>query len=350
MITIHDVAKLAGVSIGTVSNVINKSRSVAPSTAQRVLDAIEQLNYIPNTVAKSLKTSQSRIIGILAEDVSAFFTGDIIDGICKFCEEHDYTVNLCNLRVNDKVQHGKSYPYDDLEHSEAFKQSIKTALNHFTTARVEGIIYVGVHPRDVGNILPTLSIPVVYAYSYTKKNDYCVNYDDYQGAHLAVEYMIKQGHSRIALICGAINSVASHKRLMGYHNALMEHDLAYYPEYVCSGNWLYQDGYQRCENLLRLPNPPTAIFAMSDLMAVGAMHAALDHGLSIPDDLSIHGFDNLNMSWLTRPMLSTVHLPLREIGQKAAETMIQVLNDTPPEMTGILIPCSHVERNSIKTV
>ena len=108
LITIHDVAKRAGVSIGTVSNVINQKNKVAPDTTERILDAIKELNYIPNTVAKSLKTSQSRIIGILAEDVNAFSSGAIIDGICQYCEDHDYAVNLCNLRVNEKVDYTQS--------------------------------------------------------------------------------------------------------------------------------------------------------------------------------------------------------------------------------------------------
>lgn len=348
MTTIHDVAKLAGVSIGTVSNVINKNRNVAPDTSERVKDAIQQLNYIPNTVAKSLKTNQSRIIGILAEDISAFSSGDIIDGICKFCEGHDYAVNLCNLRVNDKVEHEKAFLYKELEESESFRQSVKKSLNLLMTSRVEGIIYIGVHPRDVGNILPSLDIPVVYTYAYTQKKDYCINYDDYQGAHLAVEHMINMGHKRIALICGSIDSIASHKRLMGYQNALMENYLTLYPEYVRSGNWHYEDGYQSCEELLQLPDPPTAIFAMSDLMAFGAINAALDHGFTLPDELAIHGFDNLELSPFTRPALSTVSLPLREMGLKAAEVMLQLLNNTPPQKHGMLIPCSHIARGSVK--
>lgn len=347
MTTIHDVAKLAGVSIGTFSNVINQSRKVAPETSERVKDAIRQLNYIPNTVAKSLKTNQSRIIGILAEDISAFSSGDIIDGICKYCEDRDYAVNLCNLRVNDKVEHEKAFLYGDLEQSESFRHSVGKSLNLLMTSRVDGIIYVGVHPRDVGNILPALDIPVVYTYAYTQNKDYCINYDDYQGAYIAVEHMIKMGHKKIALICGSIDSLAAHKRLMGYQNALMENYLTLYPEYVRSGNWHYEDGYQSCQTLLQLPDPPTAIFSMSDLMAYGAINAALDQGLILPDDLSIHGFDNLELSPFTRPALSTVSLPLREMGGKTAEVMLQLLNNTPPEKHGILIPCSHVNRSSV---
>ncbi len=157
--------KMAGVSIGTVSNVLNQSNKVSPKTAQRVMDAVEKLHYIPNTLAKSLKTSQSRVIGILAEDVSAFSSGDIIDGICDFCEKHDYTINLCNLGVNRKVSDCTTSLYEELEQSAAFRKSVQTSLTNLLTARICGLIYIGVHPRDVENVLPKLDIPVVYTYA-----------------------------------------------------------------------------------------------------------------------------------------------------------------------------------------
>ena len=350
MTTIHDVARLAGVSIGTVSNVLNQNKKVAPETSARVINAIHELNYIPNTIAKSLKTSQNRVIGIIAEDIRAFSSGDIIDGLCEFCEKNDYNVNLCNLRVNNRVQHEQAFLYKDLEETEAFQHSVTKAVNLLTASRVSGLIYIGVHPRDVGHILPKLDIPVVYTYAYTQNKDYCVNYDDYQGAHLAVEQLIKKGHTKIALICGSIDSIPAHKRRMGYQNALMEHNLPFRPEYMRSGNWHYMDGYKQCLELLSLPDPPTALFSMSDLMAYGAINAALDRNLSIPDDISIHGFDNLEHSLYTHPALSTVSLPLWEMGRKAADIMLDILHGNPPSEHGILIPCTHVCRDSVQEI
>lgn len=350
MNTIHDVAKLAGVSIATVSNVLNNNNKVSPNTAQRVRQAIQELNYIPNTLAKSLKTSNSRIIGVLAEDVSAFSSGDIIDGICEYCEDHDYMINLCNLRVNRKVQQTSAFLYRELEESSAFQSSVKSNMNTLLTSRICGLIYIGTHPRDVGHILADLSIPVVYTYSYTQKNDYCVNYDDYMGAKLAVEYLIRNGHKRIALICGSVDSVPSHKRMMGYQQALMEHNLPFYPEYIKTGNWHYEDGYYGCLELMSLAPPPTAIFAMSDIMAVGALHALHEKGISVPENISVHGFDNLQLSAYISPGLSTIALPLREMGIQSARLMDEVLSGHPPSERGILIPCSHIERNSVQAI
>lgn len=285
-----------------------------------------------------------------AEDISAFSSGDIIDGLCEHFEKNDYNVNLCNLRVNNKVKHEQDFLYKDLEETEDFQNSISKALNLLTASRVSGLIYIGVHPRDVGHILPRLNIPVVYTYAYTQNNDYCVNYDDYQGARLAVEQLIRKGHKKIALICGSINSIPAHKRLMGYQNALMEHNLPFLPEYTRAGNWHYMDGYQQCLELLALSNPPTALFSMSDLMAYGAFNAALDKGLRIPDDISIHGFDNLEYSAYTHPALSTVSLPLRKMGQKSAEIMLDILQKNPPEEHGLLIPCTLVSRDSVREI
>lgn len=345
MITIHDVAKLAGVSIGTVSNVINQSNKVTPQTTEKVMDAIRSLNYIPNTLAKSLKTNQSKVIGIIAEDVRSFSSGDIIDGICAFFEKYDYAINLCNLRVNAKA--GLSFSYRKLEESEEFKRSVKNAINILLTSRVCALIYIGTHPRNVSHILPKLDIPIVYTYAYTKNSDYCINYDDYQGAQLATEYLINMGHKKIAIICGSIDSVPSHKRMLGYQTALMEHNLSLYPEYVRTGNWHYEDGYNQCLELLKLKNPPTAIFSMSDLMAFGAINAAQDSGLHVPEDLSIHGFDNLEMTAYVRPELTTVTLPLFDLGFASAQTMLNVLNNNAPTDHTILIPCSHVIRNTV---
>lgn len=345
MVTIHDVAKLAGVSIGTVSNVINQNNKVAPQTSERVMDAIKELNYIPNPLAKTLKTNQSKIIGIMAEDVRGFSSPDIIDGICEFFESENYSINLSNLRVNAKA--GWDFSYKELEENKDFKTSVDNSLNMLLASRICGLIYIGTHPRDVGNILPDLDIPIVYTYSYTLHNDYCVNYDDYQGARLATEYLIKMGHEKIAILCGSINSVPSHKRLMGYQGALMEHSLTLYPEYMRTTNWHYEDGYAQCLALLRLKEPPTAIFSMSDLMALGAINAAADNGFRVPEDISIHGFDNLELTGCVKPALTTISIPLHDLGFHSARIMKELLNNGKPEKHTLLIPCSHICRDTV---
>lgn len=348
MTTIHDVAALANVSIATVSNVINQNGKVTPKTEAKVLKAIKQLNYIPNSVAKGLKTSQSNCIGVIAEDICAFATKDIIDGISEYCEMNSLTINLCNLRALSKIDLS-TYLFSVLNQQENFVKSVMDNITFLLTNRVIGLIYIGAHPRDVSSLIPDIGIPIVYTYAYsTNKNSISVNYDDYQGAKLAVDYLIRQNLKRIALICGPIDSVPSHKRMLGYQTSLMENNIPFYPEYVKDGNWHYEDGYNACNELLDLKEPPTAIFAMSDLMAVGAINCAKDRGLRIPQDLSIHGFDNNEWALVTRPPLTTITLPLKEIGLKASESLMSLVKEEHINSNNLLIPCGHVVRNSVK--
>ena len=336
MHTIYDVAKLAGVSTGTVSNVLNNSDKVAEKTAKKVKDAMREMNFIPNISAKTLKSNTSKIIGVLAEDIGIIFTSSIIKGICDYCAENDYTINLCNLGMEDRMQANGILHYDFFEKTDLFKKTLEKNLNTLLASRLCGLLYIGTHPRDVSHILPDLSIPVVYAYAYTTKNDdYCVNYDDYQGASLAMDYLIAKGHTRIALISGPIDSVPTHKRMLAYQRALLEHNIEFHPEYIKTGHWQYEDGYQQCQNILDLHPWPTAIFAMSDQMAVGALKAIQEKGLRIPEDIALHGFDNLIYAPYVSPSLTTIDLPLDQIGR-----------ETEPPNRGILLPCSHVIRES----
>ena len=203
------------------------------------------------------------------------------------------------------------------------------------------------HPRDVGHILPKLNVPIVYTYAYTKNDDYCINYDDFQGAKLAVDHIIKKGHKDIAMISGSIDSVPAHKRMMGFQTSLMEHNLIFNPKYIRPGNWLYEDGYEQTKELMRLDKPPTAIFAMNDLMAYGAINASMDMGLKISEDIAIHGFDNLKLSQYIYPRLSTVDLPLRKMGIRAARTILEIIDERPPEKHSILIDCKHIARQTV---
>ena len=355
MVTIHDVAKRAGVSIATVSNVINNSNKVAKGTAERVKKAIYELNYIPNNIAKGLKMNATRTIGILAEDVSAFSSPDIIDGICEECERSDYQINLANLRVNNKVNQNSGYMYNDLAKDEGFRKSIQAGQNTLLSVRISALIYIGVHPRDVSGLLPQIYIPIVYTYCYAKNPSSSkaqnINYDDFQGAKLAVEYLIQQGHSKIAIIGGVINSYSTHRRMMGYQTALMEHSLPLHPEYITSGNWMYESGYEQMNKLLQLSDPPTAVFVMNDLMSYGAIAACKEHHISVPDDISIHGYDNHESAPFVTPPLTTIALPLHKMGVMAAKSAIDMVEHRNEDKTMDLfvqIPCRHVIRSSVR--
>jgi LacI family transcriptional regulator len=353
MTTIHDVAKRAGVSIATVSNVINGSAKASAKTAERVLLAIGELNYIPNNIAKSLKKNTTKIVGILAEDIVSFNTPHIIDGICQQCESLGYHVNVVNMRVNRKVRNDAEDMYKDLAGSSEFQKSVLENVNTLLSARICGLIYIGVHPRDVSGLLPRLDIPVIYAYCHAKEpaSDKTLNisYDDYQGARLAVHFIIEAGHTKIAIIAGMANSHATHRRMKGYRDALTEHSLPLHPEYILSGDWTHESGYVLADKLTNLPGPPTAAFVMNDIMAFGLIEALKEKGVRIPGDVSIHGFDDLQAAQFFTPALTTIALPLREIGRAAAESLIRMGENhyIKPDEPYMLIPCQHINRASV---
>ncbi len=345
--TINDVAALAGVSVATVSNVINRKGTTAPKTEARVRAAIKQLNYIPNTLAKDLKTSRTSTIGIVVEDIGAFMTGQIIEGISAVCEAQDFALSLYNLRLEHLALLQKYVEYDKLVCLPEFRHSVELSVTSLLASRVSGLIYVGLHPRDVEGILPELPFPVVYAYCFTKSgDDYTVNYDDYQGAKLAVDYLAGLGHQRIALISGPINSIPTHRRMQAYTESLMEHDLVFDPAYVCTGSWGFGMGYEQCGRLLDLPAPPTAIFCMNDPMAFGAMKAAHERGVRVPEDLSLHGFDNDSASGFVIPALTTIDLPLAQMGRASAKILLDLMAGRQADNPRILLPCAHIPRQS----
>lgn len=348
MVTMHDVAKLAGVSVGTVSNVINGSRNVAPETLSRVNEAIKELNYIPNFIAKSLKTNKSHIIGVISENLDNFFTATIVDGINEFCESKDYAINLGNLRT--KVAHASPHLLEEFSRSESFTKKLHTSINSLRFSRISGLIYIGAHARDVSGLLPQLDIPIVYTYAFTKGQEYCVNFDEYQGAVLAVNHLINLGHKKIALICGSCDSDAVKKRTQAFKDSMQSHNIDVNDDYIKEGNWHYDDGYNQCLSLLNMKNPPTAIFAMNDLMAYGVINACLDNGYKIPQDVSIHGFDGLTFSAYTNPPLTTIKLPLADMGRKAAKTIIGIIEGRSPKTDKIILPCSHVVGNTVLNI
>lgn len=201
-----------------------------------------------------------------------------------------------------------------------------------------------------------MQIPIVYVYCYAKtpasNRSISISYDDFHGTKLAMDYLISQGHTKIAIIGGSINTIPAHRRIMGYQSSLMEHSLPLRTEYISTGYWSYHSGYTQFTKLLELPDLPTAVLAMSDLMAYGAIAAAKDNGINVPDDISIHGFDNNNLAEFYSPPLTTVEIPLLEIGRQAADYAIKMSNEDylPQPDQFINLPCKHIERCSVRKI
>lgn len=341
MPTIKEIAKASHVSVATVSNIINHKGSVSDATRERVLQVIRDMNYTPNYVAKNLKTKNTRSIGVIAEDMTVFALPDIIDGITEYCEKEDYQILLVNLRLYKKF--ADTY-YRDNTHLKIVENEIRKLL----AKQVEGIIYVAAHERLIGEFPSDLPIPLVVAYSFTDNPAIpSVVVNDNKGAYDLVKYLILEGHKRIGVIAGKKESFHTQSRLEGYQRALFENRLLYDPGLVVYGNWDRESGYANTDILL--DKDVTAIFCMNDFMAGGAYDCLYEHNLRVGRDIAVAGYDNREMASYEKPGLTTMALPLHDIGYAASEILLKLLKK---EETGsgdgvCYVECSPCIRESV---
>lgn len=339
--TIKSVALKAGVSTATVSYVINNTGSVSEETRKHVLQVMRECNYIPNRIARSLRVNRTNTIGVIAEDVTVFHVPWIINGINEYAEKHGYHILLNNLRMVERIGNR----FDEFPQ---YQKLINEEIDTMASAKVDGIIYLAMHDRKIEGLFENAEFPVVYTYCYTgEEKDLSVTYENQSVACDATNYLIGLGHKRIAVISGPINSMPSHKRMLGFQTALMEAGLEMRQEYIKIGDWHYDFGYEMCLELLGLPEPPTAIFAMNDVMALGALAAANERGVRVPNELSVLGFDDIESSQYSYPKLTTISLPLRDMGYAAAEDIDRVIQGEPIEHNSLVLPCQLVMRGSV---
>lgn len=333
-----DIAAKANVSVATVSYVINGTRNVKPQTRERVMQVIQELNYTPNEIAKSLKIKRTNTIGVIAEDVTVFNVPEIIDGINDYADRHDMHILLTNMRLFKRIGHN----YDDIE---SYRRYAENAAANLLSKQAEGIIYIGTHPRDVTGLIDTNGKPIVYTYCYTQ-HDPSIQYNDEQASYDAMSYLIEMGHHKIAIISGLMDSLPSRHRFNGYYKAVTEHELKFDPQYIKVGDWGLQSGYELTKELLELTERPTAILIMNDVMAAGAMRAAHELGISIPHDLSMIGFDNREFSDYSTPRLTTMELPLHEMGYSAMEKLGCLIKGESPASEQAPL-CKLLKRDSV---
>jgi len=348
-ITIKDIAREAGVSTATVSYVINDSRPVMPEKRQRVLDVISKRNYQPNRVAKSLRTKRTNTIGVLAEDILSFPTAGIINGMSEYIEQTDYNILLNDLRMLESLYN----KYDEVIHQ---KNKINDALSFLVFgAKVDAVIYVGMFNRDISGIVANINKPMIFAYSSSFDEHTCsVNYENEDAAAELTRFLIKNGHKRIAVITGPVDTQPAEARLNGIKQAFKEASLAPDNTLFRNGDWERSSGYTCMKDLLTLEKEklPTAVLAMNDLMAVGAMDAIRDSNLKVPDDISVVGFDNREVSEFVYPKLTTVEIDLKAIGYAAAQMAVQKLSGVGDyaEKQNIIIPSKLVVRDTVSNI
>lgn len=340
MATMRDVAILAGVSTATVSHVVNGSKKISPETTESVLRAISQVNYKPNTLAKSLRMGQTHTIGILVEDIRGLPVSGIVSGISETLAKGGYKTILYDLHLLEKL-------YNQYEQIGTYRQRINEGLNFLQSSDVDGIIYVAMHDRHLDYLFDPMDTPLVFAYSHGTETDTYVTYSNRDSAADMIRYLLNKGHERIAVIAGHPHSYPTAQRLLGVQMALQQAGLALPQEYIQYGSWEYESGKEQTRKLLKLDPLPTAIFAMNDLMAAGCMAELMSAGLRIPDDMAVAGFDNREIAAYLQPSLTTVALPTTEIGTEAALRIIDMISNPSPHPVRKIIRCSIIERNSV---
>lgn len=327
-ITIDDVATEAGVSSGTVSRVINHHAHVRPETRERVLQVMQRLGYVANRHARSLAGGKTNIIGVLVPDLGTGYIGEIIRGI-------DMELGLSGL---DLILY--------TTHRTASKESNYVA--NLAEGMVDGLLLV--LPRSPADYVETLTqrkFPfVLIDHQGTGKECPAVGATNWQGAYNATEYLIKLGHRRIGFITGSMDLGCAQDRLAGYRSALRTHHIPQTSELEYEGGFFQPDGYAGAEAFLDLADPPTAIFASNDVMAMGVMDAVRNRGLRVPDDMAVVGFDNVPQSAVVYPPLTTVQQPLEYMGRVATQMLLGILKKPEKDTGRIELPTELIVRSS----
>ncbi|HAM62677.1 MAG TPA: LacI family transcriptional regulator [Erysipelotrichaceae bacterium] len=330
MVDIRDIAKMAGVSTATVSKVLNNYSEVSEATKIRILKIVEEVGYIPNSSARALSTKRSWLIGIVYSEhlhiglEHNYFSG-VLEAFKRKVESLGYDVVFIS---------GKDIGY----------------LKRCQVRNVDGVFVVTADITDEGlralldsdikcvtTDVPYKSIPLVYS-------------DNRQGSLLAVRHLVELGHRRIAHIAGPLSSIAGQERLDGYRQGLAEAGLPYDESLVVeAGEYDAQSGYDCMNRLLQLPQLPTAVFVVCDLSALGVVRCISEHNLVVGKDISVVGFDDIELAAHVHPALTTLKQDRKTIGKILAETLIKRMNNETVEEK-IVIPTKLIVRDSTSKI
>ncbi len=347
MITIKDIARECGVSVATVSNVLNGKGKAGEATTRRVLEAVREYGYKPNQVARGLRNNNTGLIGIIAEEIDHFTTPAIIEGIMGSVEERGYKSMLFNLRLYSR--------WSDLwfDNEEMIDPVLGPVFDEVQSMRLAGIIYVGAHGRIINKIPDNLGIPSVVVYVHeTNPEVPSVMIDDEGGAHDAVEYLISKGHRRLAVITGEKDNLHTKLRLDGVCRALRGNGIPADECRILYANWTREGGQQAAEQLIG--TDVTGVFCFADKIASGVYRCLHSRGLEPGRDLSVMGFDNDPIADYLFPGLTTMALPLKQMGITASELLLSAIFDKESEIelkdNVIGIQCNVIERGSVAAI
>jgi len=309
--TIKHVAARAGVSFTTVSHVLNGTRRVSDAARERVQQAIAEMGYAPSAVARALRTSETCILGVLVPNITNPFFAELTRGIEDCCRRTDYSVFLCNSD-------------DDPERQLRYLQTL-------LERRVDGLLLAaaaGEAPALVQRLASAGVPTVVVDRNVPGLGADWVRVDHQAGARLAVSHLLSLGHRAIACLSGPSAFAVSRQRVAGWRDAMAEAGVAIDPGWLLEGDFSAPAGHELARRLLARGDV-TAIFASNDLLAIGALRAAAELGVAVPQSLSVIGFDGIDLGAYAYPALTSVGHPIREMGEVAAALLIERIAEKP---------------------
>lgn len=330
-ITIQDVARTAGVSVSTVSRVLNDKVDVALETYEKVQRVIEELGYASSLAAKSMRSRKTHVIGLVVPDLEQSFCLHVVKGVNRAIGELDYDL-LVYTGGNSTDQ---SWPVRERQHVSLLNGSITDGIIVVTpTAETFSTKYplVAIDPH-----LDSTDFPAVIATNHV-------------GALAAMEHLLSLGHRRIGFIGGRPDLQSAVRRLQGYQDSLCQANIPFDPDLVQIGDFTQEIGYHCAQKLLALPARPTAIFAANDKSAIGAIEAITALGLKVPEDISVVGFDNIEEASFVNGGLTTVDQFITDMGRVAVEMLVNLIQNKPLENQVYRMPTKLIERNTCRAL
>src|SRR5262252_1331362 len=329
MATLQDVAKAAGVAASTVSRYLNGQLKVTPATEARLRDAVATLGYVPNVQAKNLARRRSGAIGFVVPELNNPYFGSIADHVVEDVERRGLMVLLCSTR------------------SQAVKES--SYIDLLASGAIDGMLYMGsfrsnvrlaaaIHGGQPVVVVdePIAGLPEVHS----------VVMDDYAGGYQAASYLVALGHRRIAFVSGPAELGSVTERRRGYCDALVKAGIDPETQLNLPGHFTEQFGASALPRLLAAPEPPTAAFVASDYIALGMLSAAETHGIRVPEDLSVVGFDDIRFSQYVRPRLTTIRSPVERLAQTGVDLLFDRLAGTAGQAKTEVLPVELIVRES----
>lgn len=335
-VTIADIAREAGVSISTVSRVMNNTKPVSPEVKARVFEVIEKYSYKPNALAKGLITRKTNIVGVIVPDISNSVFGALTKGINSVCAAKGYTIMVCESGGEEEGE--------------------LRLLEILADKKIDGVLFAGVDVNQklidamLGKEYPTI---LVTQEASTEVNQlYTVTHNNELATYDAVHFLLDNGHSEIGYIGGPKHDFSSgRKRLAGYKKALSEAGISVPDSYVEQGQFSFQAGYDGMKRIYEENvKLPTAVVAGSDLIAIGAVQFLNSVHISVPDQISIIGFDDLDFVTYFRPELTTVRIPYFTEGEKAAKELIKLMQGKGSGTEVFYVPHKIIRRGTVKKI